>query len=86
MRLSPRDIFGEEYQLYYAFAHFQAGRYAEAAAAADRKIGGGWPGVSAREGSRARSGRRVSQDGAQRVSPRCRWSNYSIHPSAFGRG
>jgi len=34
VRLSPRDIFGEEFQLYYAFAHFQAGRYAEAAAAA----------------------------------------------------
>ena len=38
MRLSPRDIFGDEYQLYYAFAHFQAGRYAEAAAAAHRAI------------------------------------------------
>src|SRR5512132_567494 len=34
VRLSPRDIFGDEYQLYYAFAHFQAGRYAEAASAA----------------------------------------------------
>jgi tetratricopeptide (TPR) repeat protein len=34
VRLSPRDIFVEEYQLFYAFAHFQAGRYAEAAAAA----------------------------------------------------
>jgi TolB-like protein/Flp pilus assembly protein TadD len=34
VRLSPRDIFGEEFQLYYAFAHFQAGRYAEAASAA----------------------------------------------------
>jgi TolB-like protein len=34
VRLSPRDIFGEEFQLYYAFAHFQAGRYGEAAAAA----------------------------------------------------
>jgi adenylate cyclase len=34
VRLSPRDIFGDEYQLFYAFAHFQAGRYAEAAAAA----------------------------------------------------
>ena len=38
VRLSPRDIFGDEYQLYYAFAHFQAGRYAEAAAAAHRAI------------------------------------------------
>jgi adenylate cyclase len=38
VRLSPRDIFGEEYQLYYAFAHFQAGRYAEAASAAHRAI------------------------------------------------
>jgi adenylate cyclase len=38
VRLSPRDIFGDEYQLYYAFAHFQAGRYAEAAAAAYRAI------------------------------------------------
>ena len=34
VRLSPRDLFGDEYQLYYAFAHFQAGRYAEAASAA----------------------------------------------------
>lgn len=34
VRLSPRDIFGEEFQLYYAFAHFQAGRYREAASAA----------------------------------------------------
>jgi TolB-like protein/class 3 adenylate cyclase/tetratricopeptide (TPR) repeat protein len=34
VRLSPRDIFGDEYHLYYAFAHFQAGRYAEAASAA----------------------------------------------------
>jgi TolB-like protein len=38
VRLSPRDIFGDEYQLYYAFAHFQAGRYAEAAAAAQQAI------------------------------------------------
>jgi TolB-like protein/class 3 adenylate cyclase/Tfp pilus assembly protein PilF len=37
-RLSPRDIFTEEYQLFYSFAHFQAGRYAEAAAAAERAI------------------------------------------------
>ena len=38
VRLSPRDTFGDEYQLYYAFAHFQAGRYAEAAAAAHLAI------------------------------------------------
>jgi len=38
VRLSPRDIFGDEYALYYAFTHFQAGRYGEAAAAADRAI------------------------------------------------
>ena len=38
VRLSPRDIFGEEYGLYYAFAHFQAGRYAEAASAAHLAI------------------------------------------------
>ncbi len=38
VRLSPRDIFGDEYHLYYAFAHFQAGRYVEAAAAAERAI------------------------------------------------
>jgi len=38
VRLSPRDIFGDEYHLYYAFAHFQAGRYAEAGAAADLAI------------------------------------------------
>jgi adenylate cyclase len=38
VRLSPRDIFGDEYQLYYAFAHFQAGRYAEAASAAQLAI------------------------------------------------
>jgi Flp pilus assembly protein TadD len=38
VRLSPRDIFGDEYQLFYAFAHFQAGRYAEAASAAQRAI------------------------------------------------
>jgi adenylate cyclase len=38
VRLSPRDIFGDEYQLFYAFAHFQAGRYAEAAAAAYQAI------------------------------------------------
>src|SRR3990172_13032967 len=38
VRLSPRDIFGDEYQLYYAFAHFQAGTYAEATAAAQLAI------------------------------------------------
>ncbi len=38
VRLSPRDTFGEEFQLYYAFAHFQAGRYAEAASAAQLAI------------------------------------------------
>ena len=38
VRLSPRDIFGDEYQLYYAFAYFQAGRYAEAASAAQLAI------------------------------------------------
>jgi len=38
VRLSPRDIFGDEYALYYAFTYFQAGRYGEAAAAADRAI------------------------------------------------
>ena len=32
--LSPRDIFGDEYALYYAFVHFQAGRYGEASSAA----------------------------------------------------
>jgi adenylate cyclase len=38
VRLSPRDIFGDEYQLYYSFAHFQAGRYADAASAAQLAI------------------------------------------------
>jgi Predicted integral membrane protein len=38
VRLSPRDMFGDEYQLYYAFAHFQAGRYADAASAAQLAI------------------------------------------------
>ncbi len=38
VRLSPRDIFGDEYALYYAFSHFQAGRYSEAASAAERAI------------------------------------------------
>jgi TolB-like protein/class 3 adenylate cyclase/cytochrome c-type biogenesis protein CcmH/NrfG len=37
-RLSPRDIFADEYHLYTYFAHFQAGRYKEAAAAAERAI------------------------------------------------
>ena len=36
--MSPRDTFGDEYALYYAFAHFQAGRYGEAASAAQRAI------------------------------------------------
>lgn len=30
VRLSPRDTFIDEFHLYYSFAHFQAGRYAEA--------------------------------------------------------
>ena len=34
VRLSHRDIFCDEYQLYYEFAHFQAGRYAAAASSA----------------------------------------------------
>ena len=34
VRLSPRDIFDAEFRLFYAFAHFPAGRYAEAASAA----------------------------------------------------
>jgi TolB-like protein len=38
VRLSPRDTFGDEFQLYYSFAHFQAGRYADAAAAAELSI------------------------------------------------
>ena len=38
VRLSPRDTFADEYHLYYAFAHFQAARYAEAAAEAQRAI------------------------------------------------
>ncbi len=37
-RLSPRDIFAEEYHLFYSFAHFMAGRYGEAAASAERAI------------------------------------------------
>ena len=38
VRLSPCDTFADEYHLYYAFAHFQAARYAEAAAEAQRAI------------------------------------------------
>jgi TolB-like protein/cytochrome c-type biogenesis protein CcmH/NrfG len=38
VRLSPRDIFFDEFQLYYAFAHFQAARYAEAALAAEQSF------------------------------------------------
>jgi adenylate cyclase len=38
VRLSPRDIFGDEYELYYAFANFQAARYDAAVAAALRAI------------------------------------------------
>ena len=38
VRLSPRDTFGDEFQLYYSFAHFQAGRYADAASAAELAI------------------------------------------------
>ena len=38
VRLSPRDIFGEVFHLFYAFAHFQAGRYADAAEAAELAI------------------------------------------------
>jgi adenylate cyclase len=39
VRLSPRDSFNSDFQLFYAFAHFQAGRYAEAAASAEKSIG-----------------------------------------------
>ncbi len=38
VRLSPRDTFLDEFQLYYAFAHFQAARYAEAALAAEQSF------------------------------------------------
>ena len=38
VRLSPRDIFWDEFRLYYSFAHFQAGRYADAASAAELAI------------------------------------------------
>jgi TolB-like protein len=34
VRLSPRDVFDADFRLFYAFAHFPAGRYAEAASAA----------------------------------------------------
>jgi adenylate cyclase len=37
-RLSPRDTFSDEFQLFYAFAHFQSGRYAEAASFAEMAI------------------------------------------------
>jgi TolB-like protein/class 3 adenylate cyclase len=37
-RLSPRDIFPEECHLFHSFAYFQAGRYIEAAASAERAI------------------------------------------------
>ncbi len=38
VRLSPRDTFGDDFQLYYAFSHFQAGRYVEAASYAQKAI------------------------------------------------
>ncbi|MGH8474708.1 MAG: adenylate/guanylate cyclase domain-containing protein [Methylococcales bacterium] len=38
VRLSPRDIFADEYHLFYSFAYFQAERYTEAAAAAQQAI------------------------------------------------
>lgn len=38
VRLSPRDTFNDDFQLYYAFAHFQAGRYVEAASCAEKAI------------------------------------------------
>ena len=31
MRLSPRDLLRDEFELFYAFAHFQMGNYEEAA-------------------------------------------------------
>ncbi len=37
-RLSPQDIFLDKFELYYSLAHFQAGRYQEAAQAAERAI------------------------------------------------
>ena len=38
VRLSPRDTFIDDFQLFYAFAHFQAGRYPEAASFAEKAI------------------------------------------------
>jgi Flp pilus assembly protein TadD len=38
VRLSPADIFSDKYQVYYALVHFQAGRYAQAARAAEQAI------------------------------------------------
>jgi adenylate cyclase len=38
VRLSPRDTFSDDFQLFYAFAHFQSGRYAEAASYAEASI------------------------------------------------
>jgi adenylate cyclase len=38
VRLSPRDTFGDDFQLFYAFAHFQAGHYEQAAAHAASAI------------------------------------------------
>jgi adenylate cyclase len=38
MRLSPRDTFIDDFHLFYAFAHFQAGRYEEAVRAARAAI------------------------------------------------
>jgi len=38
VRLSPRDTFSDDFQLFYAFAHFQAGRYVEAASFAETAI------------------------------------------------
>ena len=36
--MSPRDTFSDDFQLFYAFAQFQAGRYAEAASFAETAI------------------------------------------------
>jgi len=38
VRLSPRDVFDADFRLFYAFAYFPAGRYAEAASAAQLVI------------------------------------------------
>ena len=38
LRLSPRDTFIDKFHLYHALAHFQAGRYLDAARAAERAI------------------------------------------------